>query len=106
MRRGDAPVDGCGARSMTILERFRLDGKVALVTGGARGFGRVMVEALAGAGAAVGLSARNLEQAEGVAKDVSKASGGQVLGVRADVTSASDVRAMVDAVLARFGRLD
>jgi NAD(P)-dependent dehydrogenase (short-subunit alcohol dehydrogenase family) len=91
---------------MNILDRFRLDGKVALVTGGARGLGRVMAEALAGAGAAVALSARNLDQATAVAGEVATVLGGRLLGVRADVTRAADVCAMVDAVLAAFGRLD
>src|SRR5262245_38417529 len=91
---------------MNILDRFRLDGKVALVTGGARGLGRVMAEALAGAGAAVGLTARSLEQATEVAGAVAASSGQRVLGVRADVTRAEDVRAMADTMLAAFGRLD
>jgi NAD(P)-dependent dehydrogenase (short-subunit alcohol dehydrogenase family) len=91
---------------MNTLDRFRLDGRVALVTGGARGLGRVMAEALAGAGAAVGLSARNLELARAVAQALGESSGQQVMGVRADVTSAGDVRAMIDTVLEAFGRLD
>ena len=61
---------------------------------------------VAGAGAAVALSARNLDQATGAAREVGGSLGGRTLGVRADVTSAADVRAMVDAVLAAFGRLD
>ncbi len=91
---------------MSVLDRFRLEGKVALVTGGARGLGRVISEALAGAGAAVALSARNLDQATEVAREVAKATGKKALGVRADVTRDDDVRAMVESVLAAFGRLD
>jgi NAD(P)-dependent dehydrogenase (short-subunit alcohol dehydrogenase family) len=91
---------------MNVLDRFRLDGKVALVTGGARGLGRVIVEDLAEAGAEVALSARDLDQASAVARAVSEATGRKVLGVRADVTRAAEVRAMVEEVLALFGRLD
>jgi len=91
---------------MNILNQFRLDGKVALVTGGSRGLGRVMSGALAGAGASVALSARDLDHATSVAGAVAQATGQKVLGLRADVTRSEDVRAMVDAVLAAFGRLD
>jgi NAD(P)-dependent dehydrogenase (short-subunit alcohol dehydrogenase family) len=91
---------------MNVLDRFRLDGKVALVTGGARGLGRVMAEALATAGAAVALSARDLDQATEAARGVAESSGREALGVAADVTRAGDVQAMVERVLATFGRLD
>ena len=91
---------------MNILDQFRLDGKVALVTGGARGLGRVMAEALAGAGAAVALTARDGQHAASVAREIAQATGQKALGVRADVTRNEDVRAMVDGVLAAFGRLD
>jgi NAD(P)-dependent dehydrogenase (short-subunit alcohol dehydrogenase family) len=91
---------------MNILDKFRLDGKVALVTGGARGFGRVMSEALAEAGASVALTARDVDNATAVARDIAQATGRKVRGIRADVTRSDDVRAMVDGVLADFGRLD
>jgi NAD(P)-dependent dehydrogenase (short-subunit alcohol dehydrogenase family) len=91
---------------MNVLDRFRLDGKVALVTGGARGLGRVMAEALAEAGAEVALSARNIDHATGVAREIAQVSGRRTLGVSADVTLWEDVRAMVDRVLDTFGRLD
>jgi NAD(P)-dependent dehydrogenase (short-subunit alcohol dehydrogenase family) len=91
---------------MNILDRFRLDGKVALVTGGARGLGRVMSEALAGAGAAVALTARDPGHAASVAGAIAGATGQKAVGLRADVTRSDDVRTLVDAVLAAFGRLD
>jgi NAD(P)-dependent dehydrogenase (short-subunit alcohol dehydrogenase family) len=91
---------------MNVLDRFRLDGKVALVTGGARGLGRVMAEALGGAGASVALSARDLNLATEVARGVAGSSGQKAIGVAADVTRAEDVRSMVHRVLDTFGRLD
>jgi NAD(P)-dependent dehydrogenase (short-subunit alcohol dehydrogenase family) len=91
---------------MNVLDRFRLDGKVALVTGGARGLGRVIAEALHSAGAAVALSARDLDLAAKAAAGLVDASGGRALGVAADVTRDADVRNMVAQVLDAYGRLD
>jgi NAD(P)-dependent dehydrogenase (short-subunit alcohol dehydrogenase family) len=92
--------------SGSVLDRFRLDGKVALVTGGARGLGRVITEALAGAGADVVLSARQLESAERAAEVVGRTSGRRAMGVAADVTASTDVEKMVATVLESMGRLD
>jgi NAD(P)-dependent dehydrogenase (short-subunit alcohol dehydrogenase family) len=91
---------------MNVLNRFRIDGKVALVTGGARGLGRVMADALAAAGASVVVTARNLDQAMEAARGIAESSGQETLGVSADITRAGDVRAMVDRVVSEFGRLD
>lgn len=91
---------------MSVLDRFRLDGRVALVTGGSRGLGRVIAEALASAGATVAVTARQLEQVEQVARAIQNDVGASTLGIAADVTRADDVEAMVARVLDRFGRLD
>ncbi len=91
---------------MGILDRFRLDGRVALVTGGSRGLGRVMAEALASAGAALVISGRDESSATSAAAEIGNATGSKTMGIRADVARASDVAAMVAKVLDTLGRLD
>ena len=72
----------------TVLDQFRLDGKVALVTGGSRGLGRVIADALASAGADVALTARQAESAERVAEDIAMASEGDELTIPARAANA------------------
>ena len=90
----------------TVLDLFRLDGKVALVTGGARGLGRTMALALAQAGADVALAARNLGPCEEAASATAGASGRRCRAYQADVTVAADVERMVTEVEKDFGRID
>ncbi|MBP8294204.1 MAG: glucose 1-dehydrogenase [Caldilineaceae bacterium] len=82
-----------------------LSGKVAIVTGGAQGIGRGIALALAGAGAAVTVADLNDEASAATAAAIA-AQGAQSLYVHADVAQETDVRALVDAAVARFGRLD
>jgi len=83
-----------------------LEGKVALVTGGARNIGRAIACGLAAGGAAVMVSARTSRaEAEETAQGI-RAAGGRAAVHLADVTDAHAVAAMVEAALARFGRLD
>jgi NAD(P)-dependent dehydrogenase (short-subunit alcohol dehydrogenase family) len=91
---------------MSVLDRFRLDGRVALVTGGSRGFGRVMAEALASAGASVALSTRDAALASKVAAEIASTTGRKTLGVVADVTRQADVAAMVAKTIEVLGRVD
>ena len=67
---------------MNVLDRFRLDGRVALVTGGSRGLGRVMAEALASAGASVVSRRATRSWPAKVAGEVAAATGGKTLGHR------------------------
>jgi NAD(P)-dependent dehydrogenase (short-subunit alcohol dehydrogenase family) len=92
--------------SGSVLDRFRLDGKVALVTGGSRGLGRVIAEALASAGASVALSARQVEPARNAADLIARTSGRTALGLAADVTVRDSVEAMIARVVDSLGRLD
>src|ERR1700721_2301712 len=89
-----------------------LDGRVAVVTGSSRGIGRAMVLRLAREGASVvvtGKAETGSDKLPGsihtVAAEV-EAAGGSALAVRVDVRHENEVRAMVDATIERFGRLD
>ncbi len=81
------------------------EGKVALVTGGSSGLGAATALQFAREGARVVIAARRSEQGESVVQQIA-ALGSEALFVRTDVSRASDVHAMVQAALARFGRLD
>lgn len=87
------------------MPSLRLDGRVALVTGGSRGLGLGMALALAHAGADIALAARTIEQLERAAELV-RATGRQALIVPTDVSEVEAVRAAVQQTVAHFGRLD
>jgi len=89
---------------MDTLESFRLDGQVAVVTGGGRGIGEAMARALAEAGAAVVVAARRAAEVEAVAASIN-AGGGRALGIAADVTDPDAVEALAQAAVDRFGSL-
>ncbi|HKO92078.1 MAG TPA: SDR family NAD(P)-dependent oxidoreductase, partial [Polyangiaceae bacterium] len=78
-----------------------LEGQVAVVTGGATGIGRAIVDALAGAGATVAIVARNLERAQAAANEVKGAT-----AYAADVADETQVNAAFDAVVKAHGKLD
>ena len=83
-----------------------LEGRVALVTGAVRRIGRAIALALAGDGAAVVINTRRSQaEADAVAAEI-EAQGGRALVRLADITDEAAVQAMVDAALARFGRID
>jgi NAD(P)-dependent dehydrogenase (short-subunit alcohol dehydrogenase family) len=82
----------------------RLDGKIALITGGASGMGRVAAGLFAKEGASVVLTDVADEAGEDVAREI-EAAGGQAAYIHADVASEDDARAMVEAAVERFGGL-
>ena len=87
------------------VERFRVDGKVALVTGAAQGIGRAIAEVLGEAGAHLIVSDRQAEKLAAVAKALEE-SGCKVVGVPPDVADAGQVEGMVREGLKAFGAID
>ena len=85
------------------LSMFRLDGKVALVTGGGSGIGRATAAALAGADAAVAILDIELTRAETAAREITTSGGA---AHQADVTDKTSVERAIDAIVARHGGLD
>lgn len=88
-----------------ILDRFKVNGKVAIVTGAGRGIGRASALALADGGADVVLAARTRSQLEDVAEEVS-ARGQRALVVECDATDQKQHQNVITQTLAEFGRLD
>jgi len=84
---------------------MRLEGKVALITGGTSGIGSATAARLAVEGARVAITGRNAERGEQVVKDII-AAGGDAIFIQSDVCVAKDCRRAVDETLQRFGRID
>ena len=84
---------------------MRLEGKVALITGGTSGIGSATAIRFAREGAAVAITGRNRERGEDVVRDIT-AAGGEALFVQADVRFADQCRNAVDRTLERFGKID
>jgi NAD(P)-dependent dehydrogenase (short-subunit alcohol dehydrogenase family) len=89
-----------------LLDIFRLDGRVALITGGAGGLGEVFARALASAGADIVLVGRREAAVLAVAETLANETSRRTLALSADVTDAAQVRAMAERALDALGRVD
>jgi NAD(P)-dependent dehydrogenase (short-subunit alcohol dehydrogenase family) len=85
---------------------FSLEGRVAIVTGGAGLLGARHAEAIVSAGGIPVLADIRREDAEARAAEIARTSGGRVMGLGCDVTQAHSIEALLEAVLARLGRVD
>jgi len=91
---------------MGILEKMRLDGKVAFVTGGARGIGKMIAYALAEAGADIAIVDVDLPEAQKTVEEISRANGNRMIAIKTDITVPTQVDGMIQTILNTFGKLD
>ncbi len=83
-----------------------LKGKVALVAAASKGIGRAVAHELAAEGARLAICSRDALAITTAAREITAATGAEVLAQAADVARPADIAALVDATLARFGRID
>lgn len=90
---------------MTVLDAFRLDGRVAVVTGASSGLGVVFAQALAEAGADLSLGARRVDPLDQTRASI-EALGRRAIAMQTDVSKPEDCQRLVDLTMEEFGRVD
>lgn len=91
---------------MGVIEKMRLDGKKIFVTGGARGIGKSVATAFAEAGADLAIVDVDIEEAKKTANELEANNGVRAIAVKTDVTSPTEVNAMIETILDTYGRID
>lgn len=91
---------------MSTLDLFRLDKKLALVTGAAQGLGKAMSEALADCGADIAIADLNVEKAAITAAEIAEKYGVRAKAFKLNVADAADCQKVVDEVYAEWGHID
>ncbi len=88
---------------MSVLDRFRLDGRTAILTGVGPGVGEHVAKAYAELGANVVISARSQQRLDRIADEINALGGGRAVAIAVDAGEKADLRALVDAAHAAFG---
>lgn len=91
---------------MSVMELFKLDGKIAVITGGAKGLGFDIAIALAEAGADIVITSRKLENAESSVKKIINQTGKKAMAVELDVRKENQIKNMVSSTLSKFSHID
>jgi len=89
-----------------ILDDFRLDGRVALVTGGGRGIGRSLAMGLAEAGADIAVTARSEDELLQAVDEIVAQTGRRAVEFPADLTEIDQIQPLIDAIIEEFGHID
>jgi NAD(P)-dependent dehydrogenase (short-subunit alcohol dehydrogenase family) len=88
------------------INKYRVDGKVAVVIGGAGDIGKAIAESLSGAGANVVISSRKQENLDAAAEEIKGKTGGKVLGIANHIAKMDQTKPFVEQVMKEFGRID
>ena len=91
---------------MKLEDLFKLDGKVALITGGGRGIGKFIATGLAEAGAHIIITSRKMKNLEATAKEIADEFGVNALPVQCDVSKEEDIDNLLKVVAENFPRID
>jgi NAD(P)-dependent dehydrogenase (short-subunit alcohol dehydrogenase family) len=88
------------------INSYRVDGKVALVIGGAGDIGKAIAEALSSAGASIVLSSRKQENLDKAAEEITLKTGGKAKGIAAHIGKIDQAKGLVEQIVKEFGRID